>query len=820
MSAVIRDLNAEERQRMRFEEEKASNAPKRSYRVGRWRLGHTDTCSPNNATPPLLQSAAKKPTNTLDRRISIDSDINQLAKATISQEIVKLGEEAPVIWSGHSAIPSVPRDHDFIHLVAENVSRGFMSNKALLRLFGSFIRALYCPSLLGDTTVSCQISVIRPNTQISSVPLCLQPTQLQMNSPHPAWIDALPFPEMRDNLIRSQLYFDHVLFLKDIVGDLVHIMPPAVPEQHDARLREDVRGYENSGSRFNLMASFDEDELVQLSFLRDEEADVLIAKGFLPDHTRLLSPLNQLVVFTLDGVILSIATGPYYPAHSVTFEVTNVSVSREDVDHLRRSLKALVAKADLTNNLENWQRRSDDNPYGVFEPVMVVLELVQETVRQLETYRTRRLRNNPNPVKETGWQRPDEHLLFLSPKAKQPVEISNIPFSTKELAYRLLRTSPAAIATDVGHATGLRVLHVEQVLRADLAHGLETFQSSLAHSLSRLGTQDLRRHVPHELRDCRAEDMVAHLVQPKLTWHGTHRQFIPSIVRHGFSLPGRVHADTGVAHEVRCGSTYGLGVYTSPDPMFSVSYTGSTFDRTPPDQFYGIKLVACATVMGRSRVVSRDDEWFFETKPMEGADSHVANQALEYVVFDKFQTIPVYVLHLDWGQDNAKYFNDLPEDPRQWARLSSTHRLNRRKLEQEVQTPGDKQRMKEAIFSKAAKYFPYGYGPATGNKFVVEEVGEVSEDEEDYGEYQSLRAEEGGDKKHSTEFWTWVKEAEKDQGTLQEGLHAADEYSSARQALRVAPGFTGSACQYDSLDYEREIDEIPELGILNLHDDD
>jgi len=55
--------------------------------------------------------------------------------------------------------------------------------------------------------------------------------------------------------------------------------------------------------------------------------------------------------------------------------------------------------------------------------------------------------------------------------------------------------------------------------------------------------------------------------------------------------------------------------------------------------------------------------------------------------------------------------------------------------------PGDKQRQKEALIAKAAKYFPHSYGPGAGTSFVIEEIGEVSEDEDDYGVYQKDRLE-------------------------------------------------------------------------------
>jgi hypothetical protein len=47
--------------------------------------------------------------------------------------------------------------------------------------------------------------------------------------------------------------------------------------------------------------------------------------------------------------------------------------------------------------------------------------------------------------------------------------------------------------------------------------------------------------------------------------------------------------------------------------------------------------------------------------------------------------------------------------------------------------PGDAQRQKRALLAKAQKHFPYGFGATSGSNFVVLDVGEVSEDEEEYG---------------------------------------------------------------------------------------
>jgi hypothetical protein len=69
------------------------------------------------------------------------------------------------------------------------------------------------------------------------------------------------------------------------------------------------------------------------------------------------------------------------------------------------------------------------------------------------------------------------------------------------------------------------------------------------------------------------------------------------------------------------------------------------------------------------------------------------------------------------------------------------------------------------VFARASKYFPYGYGPATGSSFVVEDVGEIDDDEEEDGEYQKDRIDAFFDgAKEITNFWEWDAEDAKIQG--------------------------------------------------------
>ncbi|KAH7310486.1 hypothetical protein B0I35DRAFT_439131 [Stachybotrys elegans] len=560
------------------------------------------------------------------------------------------------------------------------------------------------------------------------------------------------------------------------------------------------------------MASFDDDDLIQLSFLRDEETDALINEGFLGEDARLSSPLDELVVLTYDELILSITTGLHYPVSTVKVDVSNISLPREDVDGLRRALADIATQAETTNNLDAWNRRHDSNAYGIFEPVLAVAELARETKRHIESYRRRQLSKKSS---YTTFLADDGDSCLVNAEPKPPVQLHEMAYTTKELAYQLLKSTPSDIARLIPE--NFRVLHVEQVLRGDLASRFQLFQDSLRRLLSRSSLAELRRYLPRDKHSHRAEDMVEHLVQPRLTFHGTPRQNVPKIVRHGFSLPGQINPESAKEHEIRCGSTYGRGIYTSPSAEFSLSYSGYYCERTSPEHYPGLKLFVCATIMGRTKSVFRADEWRDNGRPLDGADSHVANEGYEYVVFDSAQVIPVYVVHLDWGAESSQYFANLPKDPAEWTlRRSTSKRLYRDRLQTSKMLPGDRQRAKEAIYARAAKYFPYGFGPATGTKFVVEDVGEVSEDEEDYGDYQALRALEADGGASKTEFWSWVKESEKEKETLREGAHGADEYSWERKALAVPRGFGRSAADWDGIGIEEDVPEESQLGILGL----
>jgi hypothetical protein len=62
-----------------------------------------------------------------------------------------------------------------------------------------------------DSNISSKSPVVR-----SEVPESLQPTPLQLATVHPLWIDKIPFPKMRDNLIVLIGVIDEAEFVSDL----------------------------------------------------------------------------------------------------------------------------------------------------------------------------------------------------------------------------------------------------------------------------------------------------------------------------------------------------------------------------------------------------------------------------------------------------------------------------------------------------------------------------------------------------------------------------------------------------------------------------
>jgi hypothetical protein len=110
-------------------------------------------------------------------------------------------------------------DH-LLHLIQYNVFRAFVTNKRTLNLLlTGWTEALpsrtSCP-IDGPYRDDTNVFPLNPN-----IPAALVPSVVQQAHPHPIWINFIPFPRIRDHLIRWQGSFDHWDFLQDLIGELM-----------------------------------------------------------------------------------------------------------------------------------------------------------------------------------------------------------------------------------------------------------------------------------------------------------------------------------------------------------------------------------------------------------------------------------------------------------------------------------------------------------------------------------------------------------------------------------------------------------------------
>ena len=526
-------------------------------------------------------------------------------------------------------------------------------------------------------------------------------------------------------------------------------------------------------------ASYSEDELTQLSLMREEEIDALVEQGLLSGEQRWEPELHDGFHFAHPELNLVIKTGDSYPAEPLDYCVENLTLPRLAVDDLRITLRQIAIADNENNRLKASNARDEPDTCGHFDFVMTSVHLASKTGEYLEAFRTK-IQENVEQARNKGAFDEELGLNLKSIVADHSIK-------------SILDKTPEEICE--GLPGEFRVLHIESIVRDDLIKSLFAVQAQIREELERVPLRDLRaRRLPSELRAAqrlggvnRKEDVIEQLVKPQITYHGTRRDYVPSIVRQGFLLPGARDKLSGERHEVRCGSTYGRGIYSSPSSAFALSYTGSAEDggirATKPNEYDGIKLIVCATVMGTVAQLTRSDGWQQNGQPAAKATSHIGNSGMEYVVFDQRQILPCYVIHMDWGQDNAKFFRDIPADPATWVDAMNMkakyawQKLHKKDWERTA-GPGEIQRQEEERLQRARKFLGYGFGPKSGSALVVEEIGAVDEDDEDYGEYQKDRI---GTAQSGTDYWDLTVDCE-------EVIYSTDgrfnEYAEARVAPR------------------------------------
>ncbi|KAG6997823.1 hypothetical protein G7Y79_00037g073410 [Physcia stellaris] len=510
-----------------------------------------------------------------------------------------------------------------------------------------------------------------------------------------------------------------------------------------------------------------DEDLVELHFVRAKEIDALVDQTILPEKQRYSDELHQGFTLRYPELVLEIVTGNHYPVKPLTFETTNNTLPRAVIDGLREELRQIVFDDEKPSLADEWRNRAECDNLESADFPMTALHLITATISRLKDFR----------ADEKYWR---------NSKGLPPSLLSSDPKTldhdagTVDSILEILGKTPEQICALV--PSEFKVLHIEKVIRRDLTREFNSQTHQIRAQLSSFSSAHLRKNIPIEQRSRldTKKDMINHLLTPHLTFHGTQRHVIPSIVRNGFLLPGDLNPLDNTPNAIRCGSTYGRGIYSSPSAHFALSYSSNAASRTLPSLYDGLKLLVCATHMGVAARVSGLDNLRARDRPLEGATSHVGLSGMEYIVFHRAHILPCYVIHLDWGAHHGDYFAALPANPWTWVQRQRARNTHPR-LSAQVLSPGDRQRAKEARGARAAKYLGFGFGPACGAALVVEEVGEVSEDEEDYGEFQRERVEEvrvAGGEGQGEGFWEW-----RDDGGVEEVVGGeGDEYTEARKA--------------------------------------
>lgn len=315
----------------------------------------------------------------------------------------------------------------------------------------------------------------------------------------------------------------------------------------------------------------------------------------------------------------------------------------------------------------------------------------------------------------------EEALRRLAPKADSETSAKSVVASPNSESCKDPRQYPQQISnmvrydiSDPGKWVGninhllrklsdkVKVVNVENILRADLVQRFEKYRSFLRNKYLE-GAHN--KH--HRVSNTWAESEVA--------FHGTREENVGSIVSNGLVVPKPPDSiDNEDNHvKVASGSRYGLGIYTSPDINFSLHYTRGSG-----------RLLVVAVLPGR-KFICNDSNVKYGGSCTPGYDSHQSEDKRELVLFKASAVLPCYVIHykpstrLSDKPMGAVIENKLlHEDP------VINYKLTKKKNQEELR-------------AKAMKTLGYGFGPA-GRKFVVEAVFEGGELQEDLSNYQNI----------------------------------------------------------------------------------
>ena len=369
--------------------------------------------------------------------------------------------------------------------------------------------------------------------------------------------------------------------------------------------------------------------------------------------------------------------------------------------------------------------------------------------------------------------------------------------SVADTANYLLGKTPEQLIEGIPNQ--FRVIHIESILRNDLVQRFHSYRERLEVLLEHDITKNLRHAMsPHSklaagkiLSALPRESVIEDMLIPRVTYHGTPLRNVSSIVRHGFKMPGTKIENGRLIASPRSGIAFNRGIYSSQAPFYALSYASHEKQPTPIGDLPTMRLFVCATLMGRTLSDNTSGTKYASVHGhlVEGYDAHFDGD-FEYIVHHPAAILPCYVIHLDMGSEQAKRaIAEAQANPFAFHRAQKEQRLHP-KLDKKVLAPGDTKREAEAKKAAAMKWFPAGFGSAKGTNFVIEEIGEVDDDEEEYGEWQAekhgfFRNDEGNAGWLDARFGDASYEDFDEDGNrivVQRQQNALDQYQAARSA--------------------------------------
>lgn len=102
-------------------------------------------------------------------------------------------------------------DHELFVLIQHNAIRGVMANMSLLLQQNG--------NSFTDWDDFYTEDLPTPPSDVNSPP-CLRPTYFQKTIPHESWIDVIPYPALRDNIIKSKDTLDDDALCDDFLGGM------------------------------------------------------------------------------------------------------------------------------------------------------------------------------------------------------------------------------------------------------------------------------------------------------------------------------------------------------------------------------------------------------------------------------------------------------------------------------------------------------------------------------------------------------------------------------------------------------------------------